>query len=80
MHAEDWQAVGVATNTPLSVGRCDFAEEEEEISSAGSMLGWEKAQQKRRVREAFELLNQHVIDAMTDLAHASSLISRRIRH
>jgi len=50
VHAEGGQAVGVATNTPLSVGRCEFAEEEEEISSAGSMSGWENAQQKRRVR------------------------------
>jgi len=50
VQAESDQAVGVATNTPRRVGRCEFAKEEEEISSAGSMSGWENAQQKRRVR------------------------------
>ena len=80
VQAESDHAVGVATNTPRSVGRCEVAEEKEEISGASSMSWWQNAQQKRRVREAFELLNQQVLDAMNDLAHASSSISRRIRH
>jgi len=41
------------------------------------MLGWQNAEQKRRVRQAFKLLNQQVADVMTDLAHASRLMSRR---
>ena len=48
--AESEQAVGVATNTPRRVGRCEVAEEEEEISGASSMSWWQNAQQKRRVR------------------------------
>ena len=43
-------AVGVATNTPRRVGRCEVVEEEEDISGASSMSWWQNAQQKRRVR------------------------------
>ena len=41
------------------------------MSGASSMSGLQNAEQKRRVRQAFKLLKQYVLDAMTDLAQAS---------
>ena len=61
MQAEGEQAVAVATNTPRRVGR----------RGEGGDVGCE--QQKHRVRHAFEMLNQQVLDVMSDLAHASWL-------
>ena len=84
VQAESEQAVGVATNTPRRVGRCEVAEEMSgagvSVAGASSMSGWQNAQQKRQMRLAFKLLTQQVLDAMTDLAHASSSMSRRIHH
>ena len=58
-----------------------------EEEQARSMPLWQNPQIKRRARQAFELLNQDVIDAMpTDKliyimqAGFHSLMSRRIRH
>ena len=73
VHAEGEQAVGVATNRPRKVSICEAAEEK--MPGASSL-----SKQKRSVRQALELVNQQVLDTMMDLAHASSLISRRIRH
>ena len=70
VQAESEQPFGVATNTPR---RCEVAEEEEEMPGASSMSGLQNAQQKHRMRQLFELLNQQVLDVMSDLAHASML-------
>ncbi len=67
----------------------DVEEEEDEMEEeqARSMPLWQNPQIKRRARQAFELLNQDVIDAMPTekliyimQAGFHSLMSRRIRH
>ncbi len=55
VQAESDQAVGVGTNTPRRVGKCEVGEEEMSgaggmVAGASSMSGWQNAQQKHRVR------------------------------
>ena len=70
-----------------AVAEDEEEEQYDEEQYAPSMQVWQNPQTKRRARQAFELLNQEVLDAMpTDRliwimqAGFQSLMSRRIRH
>ena len=62
-------------------------DEEEEMTEARSMPGWQNPRTKRRARQVLDLLDQEVLDAMsTDnliwimQAGFQSLVARRVRH